>query len=59
MMWVLIFGGIALAGAITVASYALWLTHKASDLFSELQMLGTRAGELAELVSQVQLPSSE
>jgi len=53
---VLIFFGIALIGAITVASYAVWLAHKASDLFSELQMLGTRAEELAALVSQVQLP---
>ncbi|MBP8918604.1 MAG: hypothetical protein KBG85_02765 [Micropruina sp.] len=58
MMWVWIFGGIALAGLITVASYALWLVHKASDLFSELQMLGTRAQELAELVEQLELPSS-
>ena len=57
MVWVLIFGGIALAGLITVASYAVWLAHKASDLFSELQMLGKRAEELAALVSQVQLPN--
>lgn len=56
MVWVLIFGGIALAGLITVASYAVWLAHKASDLFSELQMVGKRAEELAALVSQVQLP---
>ena len=56
MVWVLIFGGIALAGLITVASYAVWLAHKASDLFSELQMSGKRAEELAALVSQVQLP---
>jgi hypothetical protein len=34
----------------------VWLAHKASDLFSELQMLGKRAEELAALVSQVQLP---
>lgn len=59
MIWVLIFGGIALAGAITVASYAVWLTHKASDLFSELQMLGKRAEELAEMVSQVKIPTTE
>ena len=56
MVWVLIVGGLALAGLITVASYAVWLAHKASDLFSELQMLGKRAEELAALVSQVQLP---
>lgn len=59
MMWVLIFAGIALAGLITVVAYAVWLAHKASDLFSELKMLGKRAEELADLVSQVQLPSTE
>ncbi|HOQ54268.1 MAG TPA: hypothetical protein PLF56_11735 [Micropruina sp.] len=59
MMWVLIFAGIAVAGLITVVAYAIWLAHKASDLFSELQMLAKRAEELADLVSQVQLPSTE
>ncbi|MBK8446446.1 MAG: hypothetical protein IPL41_07125 [Micropruina sp.] len=59
MMWVLIFAGIALAGLITVVSYGVWLAHKASDVFSELEMLGKRAEELADLVSKVQLPSTE
>lgn len=54
MVWVLVFGGIALGGLIMLVSYAVWLWHKASDLFSELEMLGTRAGELADLVSQIQ-----
>ena len=58
MVWVLIFGGIALAGLITVASYAVWLAHKASDLFSELQMLGKRAEELADLVAQIEIPGT-
>lgn len=58
LTWVLIFGGIAVAGLITLVSYAVWLWHKASDLYSEVQMLGTRAEELAALVEQVQLPSS-
>ncbi|MGC3992545.1 MAG: hypothetical protein QM779_00160 [Propionicimonas sp.] len=54
MVWVLVFGGIALAGLIMVVSYAVWLWHKASDLFSELEMLGTRANELADLIGQIQ-----
>ena len=60
MFWVLIFGGIALAGLIMTVSYGIWLWHKASDLFSELEMLGTRAGELADLLAQIQpqLPAS-
>ena len=56
VLWVLLFGAIALGGLIVMISYAVWLWHKASDLFSELQMLGKRAEELAALVSQVQLP---
>lgn len=54
MIWVLVFGGIALGGLIMVISYAVWLWHKASDLFSELEMLGKRAEELADLVAQIQ-----
>nr|WP_300148356.1 hypothetical protein [Propionicimonas sp.] len=53
MLWVLVFGGIALAGLIMVISYGIWLWHKASDLFSELEMLGTRAEELAELLGRI------
>ena len=59
MVWVWIFAGIAVAGLVTLGSYGVWLAHKASDLFSELQMLGTRAGELADLVSRVQLPAAK
>lgn len=53
MVWVWVFGGIALGGLVMVASYGVWLWHKASDLFSELEMLGTRAEELAALLEQV------
>lgn len=53
MNWVLIFGGIAVGGLIMVVSYAVWLGHKASDLFSELEMLGTRVEELSDLLNQI------
>jgi hypothetical protein len=56
MIWVIVFGAIGLAGAIMLISYAVWLAHKASDLFSELDMLAVRAGELADLVSQIKVP---
>ena len=61
MVWVLVFGGIALAGLVMVASYGVWLWHKASDLFSEFEMLGTRAEELAALLEQVrpELPARQ
>lgn len=54
MNWVLLFGLIALGGLVTAISYAVWLWHKASDLFSELEMLSRRAEDLAELVAQIQ-----
>lgn len=57
MVWVLVFGGIALAGLAMVIGYAIWLAHKAADLFSELEMLGTRAQELAALLERIELPA--
>lgn len=53
MIWVLIFGGIAVAGLVMTISYAVWLYHKASDLWSEIEMLGTRADELGALLEQL------
>ena len=58
MVWVLVFGGIALAGLAMVIGYAIWLAHKAADLFSELEMLGTRAKELAALLERIELPAA-
>lgn len=56
MVWVIVFVGIGLAGVIMLISYAVWLAHKASDLFSELDVLAVRAGQLADLVGQIRLP---
>jgi hypothetical protein len=58
VIWVIVFVGIGLAGLIMLISYAIWLAHKASDLFSELDMLAVRAGEFADLVAQIQVPES-
>ncbi|MCA0251395.1 MAG: hypothetical protein LCH76_03700 [Actinobacteria bacterium] len=58
MVWVFVFVGIALGGLIMLISYAVWLAHKASDLFSEIEMLGTRATELGDLLEQLELPSA-
>jgi hypothetical protein len=59
MIWVIVFVGIGLAGLIMLISYAVWLAHKTSDLFSELDMLAVRAGELAELVGQIRVPEPD
>jgi hypothetical protein len=58
MIWVIVFAGIGLAGLIMLISYAVWLAHKASDLFSELDMLATRADELADLLAQISVPET-
>lgn len=58
MIWVIVFVGIGLAGLIMLISYAVWLAHKASDLFSELDMLAVRAGELGDLLAQIRVPES-
>ncbi|MEO7588554.1 MAG: hypothetical protein ABIS84_11070 [Arachnia sp.] len=57
MIWVLIFGGVALLGVVTAVSYAVWLSHKVSDLYSEVRMLGQRAEEAGELLGRLQLPA--
>lgn len=54
MNWVLLFGLIAVGGLAMVIGYAVWLAHLASDVFSELEMLGRRAEELAELLARIQ-----
>jgi hypothetical protein len=56
MVWVIVFGGIALVGVVMLVSYAVWLAHKASDVWSEVDMLAVRANELAQLVGQIQVP---
>ncbi len=56
MTWVWVFVGIAVVGLIMVVAYVIWLAHKASDVMSELTVLGDRAGQIAELLTQIELP---
>jgi hypothetical protein len=56
VVWVIVFMSIALAGVVMLISYAVWLAHKASDVWSEVDMLAVRADELARLVGQIQVP---
>ena len=57
MVWVIVFGVIAVGGLVTLIAYAVWLSHKAADLFSEIAMLMQRAEELAELLARIELPA--
>jgi hypothetical protein len=56
MVWVIVFGGIALAGLVMLISYAVWLAHKAADVWSEVDMLALRADELSRLLAQIEVP---
>lgn len=58
-MWVLIFGGIALAGLVMLICYGVWLAHKASDVMSEMGVLADRADQLFDLLAQIQVPEAE
>jgi hypothetical protein len=54
VIWVAVFGGIALVGLVMLISYGVWLAHKAADVMSEIEVLADRAGQLADLLSQIQ-----
>jgi hypothetical protein len=56
VVWVFVFGGIALAGLVMLIAYAVWLAHKAADVMSELQVLAERGDQLAGLLAQIQMP---
>jgi hypothetical protein len=56
MVWLIVFVGIALAGLVMLISYAVWLAHKASDVWSEVSVLADRTDELAQLVAQIRVP---
>jgi hypothetical protein len=58
VIWVLIFAGIALGGAVMVSCYAVWLAHKTSDVLSELTVLADRAGQMAELAGEIGVPET-
>jgi hypothetical protein len=56
VVWVLVFGGIALAGLVMLVCYAIWLIHKASDVMSEVRVLISRGDQLAAIVGQIGVP---
>lgn len=57
MIWIIVVGSLALAGAIVLAVQAVSLLHKVADVKAEIQMLNRRGDELSTLVGQLQLPS--
>lgn len=57
VVWVLVFGGIALVGLVVLIAYGVWLAHKASDVMSEVGVLAERADELVGLLAQIEMPA--
>lgn len=57
MFWVILFAAIAAAGLLMLVGYAIWLAHKASDVFAELKVLGERSGRIAETLSRIEIPA--
>jgi len=56
VVWVFVFGGIALVGLVVLIAYAVWLAHKTSDVMSELSVLADRGDQLTELLGQIRVP---
>jgi hypothetical protein len=56
VLWVFVFGGIALAGLVMLIAYAVWLAHKTADVLSEVRVLGDRTGQLFDLLGQIEVP---
>ena len=54
MVWVIVFGAIALVGLVLVVSYAVWLSHKVADVWSEVRVLADRGDQLVALLGQIQ-----
>jgi hypothetical protein len=54
VLWVWVFVAIALVGLVMVGCYVVWLAHKTADVLSEITVLADRAGQLGELLGQIQ-----
>ncbi|HEY5980245.1 MAG TPA: hypothetical protein VIT41_11490 [Microlunatus sp.] len=57
MLWVLVFGAIALAGLAMVICFGIWLWRKSLVLLDEVAILLGRADELVGLLDQIEVPS--
>jgi hypothetical protein len=58
MVWVIGFASIAAVGLIMLASYGVWLAHKAADVMSEVNVVLNNLGALAVLASQITFPQA-
>ncbi|PIF01503.1 MAG: hypothetical protein CR979_02210 [Propionibacterium sp.] len=53
VFWIVLIIVVNLIALAVLIAYAIWLWHKASDVYSEIQMLSKRTEELADLLAQI------
>ena len=56
MLWVVVVLVLALGALAVLVGYAVWLAHKTADVLSEVGQLADLAGQLGDLLDQIQVP---
>lgn len=59
MIWILLFGGLAVAGLVALAVGVVLLGQKAADTRHEVDVTVGRVREITALLAQVELPRSQ
>ncbi|MBK7821453.1 MAG: hypothetical protein IPJ61_10350 [Tessaracoccus sp.] len=59
MLWVWIFGGLAVAGLVALVVYGVGLAHRAAAVRHEVGVALGRAEEARALVEQLKLPGRD
>ena len=54
MTWIVVFGVLALAGAVAVVGYAVWLAQRVGDALAEVDVVAARFRELRHMLGRVQ-----
>lgn len=56
VFWVILCLSIAVAALLSATCYAVWLAHKTSDVWSEVNVLVDVVGRLGDLASNIKVP---
>lgn len=55
MTWIVVFGVLALAGAVAVVGYTVWLSQRVGDVLAEVDVVAARVRELRNLLGRVRV----
>jgi len=58
VLWVVLVLVLALGALAVLVGYAVWLAHKTADVLSEVGQLADQAGQLVDLLAQIQPPET-